>query len=89
MTGEASISVVSSGVCVWCVCLQPCHCDHLCASLSLFIHDSGCARVGSTVCVDVCLYPPVSVHECVCHVSVFQSLCVSVVPNPPSPPLDL
>lgn len=76
--------MVSSDVCVGRVRLQPCHCDHLCVSLSLFIHDSGRAPVGrlrawTCTCIVLCLSMSV-------YVSVFQSLCVSVVPNPPSPP---
>lgn len=87
VTGEAGISVVSSDVCVGRARLQPCHCDHLCVSLSLFIHDSGRAPVGSPARVDVHMYRPVFVHECVCQ-CVPVSLC-ECRPQSPIPPLDL
>lgn len=86
VTGEAGISVVSSDV--WGggrARLQPCHCDHLCVSLSLFIHDSGRAPVGSPARVDVHMYYcPVFVHECGCQ-CVPVSLC-ECRPQSPIPP---
>lgn len=80
--------MVSSDVCGGRARLQPCHCDHLCVSLSLFIHDSGRAPVGSPARVDVPVYyRPVFVHECGCQ-CVPVSLC-ECRPQSPIPPLDL
>lgn len=57
----------------------------ICVSLSLFIHDGGgCARVHSTVRVDVHTYHPVFVHERVCQCAPV-SLC-ECRPQSPIPP---